>query len=167
MKMVQERKGTLVFLLLFTPFFSSCTTPFNKIPERFEAQESLERADELLLRGEYASARTESQKALRQFPEAPIADRALFTLGILYADDRNPEMDYRQSTAYMARLIKEYPRDIFAARARVWLQLLQQNQKLHQERAGLTKEVQKLKDILQQAKEVDLEIEKKRRNITK
>jgi hypothetical protein len=53
-------------------------------------------------------------------------------------------------------LTRDYPRSPFASQARVWAVILQENEKLR-----LT--IQKLNQVIEESKKVDIEVEEKKR----
>lgn len=74
------------------------------------------------------------------------ADELLFTLGLLYAHPENPKKNYQKSLAFFKKVIREYPRSVYVGEARIW--------------AGV------LEDIENAAK-VDLELEQKKKELSK
>lgn len=86
------------------------------------------------------------QEMLEDLNKDKSADELLFTLGLLYAHPENPKKNYQKSLAFFKKVIKEYPRSIYAGEARIW--------------AGV------LEDIENAAK-VDLAIEQKKKELGK
>jgi outer membrane protein assembly factor BamD (BamD/ComL family) len=108
--------------------------------------EHIFRSEQLLAQGSYKESLKESQNVLSQSPKNPYADRALFYAGLVYAHYDNPDKDYKKSLAYFEQLIKEYPQSHLLEEARIMIGLL---------------------NVIEKAKQVDIEIEKKRKEMTR
>jgi hypothetical protein len=73
------------------------------------------------------------------------ADLVLFDLGLLYAHPDNPGRDHRKSLASFSRLLKEHASSPLAGEARIWADVLQ---------------------TLERSKQVDLELEEKKKALS-
>ncbi len=105
-------------------------------------------------------------------------DEELFNTGMSYADPGNPAKDYNKSITTFKKLITEHPQGAWAYRSHVVSEVLQENTKLRKlsgdlqlenaktrkQNADLQQENAKLKEIIEQSKKVDIEIEKKKRD---
>jgi hypothetical protein len=120
--------------------------------------------------------------ALKQ-NQAALADRktnpdlALYNLGILLAHPSNPKRDPAKALYFFKTLVAEQPRSAFVDQAKTWIQVLEQQQKLAEERQKLTEEKralnreremlaqerQKLNYSSERSWQLDMEIEKRRR----
>jgi tetratricopeptide (TPR) repeat protein len=118
--------------------------------------EHLLRARTLLDQRDYDGSLKENQKVLSLAGQNPPADEALFNLGLIYAHAGNPKKDYEKSIVLFKKLTKDYPHSPFATQARTWAGILQENEKLR-----LT--IQKLNQVIEESKQVDIEIEEKKR----
>ncbi|HXG53036.1 MAG TPA: tetratricopeptide repeat protein [candidate division Zixibacteria bacterium] len=130
---------------------------------------------QLFEQGNYDAALRENQRLLADGRAAP--DVALFNLGLISAYSSNPRKDYPKALGYFRRLIKEHPRSPLVEQAKVWVQVLEEHQKIAEERRRLIEERRVLlreKELLAQERErlnytversrqVDIEIEKRRR----
>jgi tetratricopeptide (TPR) repeat protein len=96
--------------------------------------------------GDFDNAVKQSQETLSQFPKTPPGDKALFDMGLVYAHPGNPKKDYRKSMEYFKRVLKEFPRSQFTEEARVWI--------------GVLEDIEK-------ATKVDIEIEEKKKELSK
>jgi tetratricopeptide (TPR) repeat protein len=83
------------------------------------------RMRELTRRGDFEEAVRENQMLLAAFPETPPGDAALFSLGQIYADHRNPRMDYRKALGFFSQLLNLFPRTTLAEGARIWVGVLE------------------------------------------
>ena len=106
----------------------------------------LQTVQPLIDRGEYDKATRKSEELLASPDEETRPDEALFSLGLLAADVKNPRNDYRKSRDYFARLVREYPGSEYAGQARIWIGVL---------------------DLFEKSKQVDMEIDVKKKGIGK
>ncbi|CAH2030821.1 tetratricopeptide repeat protein [Trichlorobacter ammonificans] len=90
-----------------------------------ERRAHLQRMRQLTRAGEFAAAVRENRQVLARTPKQPPADAALFSLGQIYADHRNPEMDYATARDYFRQLIGEFPRTPLAEGAHIWAGMLE------------------------------------------
>lgn len=133
--------------------------PQNQLP-RDPHSESLSLAKTLLERSDFDGAFREYQKVLTSSGTNPPADEALFHMGIIMAHFGNPKRDYGKSLTYFRRLVKDHPQSSRAEQARLWIGVLQENEKLNQT-------VLKLQQTLEETKKVDIEIEEKKKEKVK
>ena len=124
-----------------------------KAAEPDEAREALVRSQRLLTQGDFDGAAAVAQRVLSLSPRRPPEDDALLILGLIYAHPGNPKKDFTKSLDFFRRLVKEYPKSQSAEQGKIWIGVLQENEKLH--------------EVIQKSKQVDLEIEEKKREITK
>lgn len=114
------------------------------------------RARKLLEQRDYDGSFKENQKVLFLAGQNPPGDEALFNLGVIYAHAGNPKKDYGKSIVFFKKLTKDYPQSPYAGQARVWTRVLEENEKLRQT-------IQKLNQVIEESKQVDIEIEEKKR----
>lgn len=100
----------------------------------------------LINQGNFDAAVKKGEEVLAASPRSPLVDEALFTLGLVYAHTDNPKKDYRKSREYFARLGKEYPGSPLAGESKIWIGVL---------------------EMIEKAKQVDIEIEEKKKIIVK
>jgi len=132
----------------------------RKIEEREEARESLVNSQKLLSQGNYEGALKENQRVLSLYGQHILGDEALLNMGLIYAHPGNPKRDNGKAMFFFNKLTKEFPQSPFADQARIWLGMLLENQRLNQT-------VEKLQEVIEESKRVDIEIEerKKRKGI--
>ena len=118
-------------------------------PPGDEALQAVLRGRRFLAQQEYENSVKELQKALALAGNKPPADDAIFHLGLIYAHVGNPKKDNRTAMNYFNRLIKEQPQSPWVDQAEAWVGVLQVNEKLS--------------ETLEKSKQVDIEIEEKRR----
>ncbi len=114
------------------------------------------RARELLEQQDYDGSLKEYQEILSLAGQNPPGDEALFNMGLIYAHAGNPKKDYGKSVGFLNKLTKGYPQSPLVVQARVWAGILQENEKLNQT-------IQKLNQMIEESKRVDIEIEEKKR----
>jgi TolA-binding protein len=114
-----------------------------------QACELLLRSKKLLPRGDYAGSLKESQKVLSMPGKHSPKDQALFQMGLIYAHVDNPQRDLGKALDYFKRVIKDYPKSPLAEEARVWAGILQENEKLSQ--------------VIEKSKQVDIAVEEIKR----
>jgi tetratricopeptide (TPR) repeat protein len=127
---------------------SNCVAT-KPIPLRNEAREHLLRGQAFLSQRNFDGALTEFQKVLSLPPDKPLKDEALLNMGLVYAHFGNPQRDIEKSLEFFKRLIKQYPKSALIEQARIWVGMLEENEKLSQ--------------VIQKLKQVDIEIEEMRR----
>ncbi len=118
--------------------------------------EHLVRARKLFEQRDYDGSIKENQKILSLAGQAPPADEALFNLGLIYTHPGNPRKDYGKSVGFFRKLAKDYPQSPLAVQARIWAGVLLENEKMSQT-------IQKLNQVIEESKQVDIEIEEKKR----
>jgi TolA-binding protein len=110
------------------------------------------RGQALLSQKNYDGALSEFQKVLSLPPDKPLKDEALFDMGLVYAHFGNPHRDVEKSVEFFKRLIDHYPKSALAEQAKMWVGILEENERLNQ--------------VIQRMKQVDIEIEEMRRKRT-
>ena len=111
--------------------------------EAREADLYLQAAQQLMAKGEYESSLRETQKVLALAKDNPPADTAVFYMGLIHAHPNNPKKDNKKALGYFNRLVKAYPESQWAEQAKIWSGVL---------------------DGLEKLKQVDLELEERKRD---
>jgi tetratricopeptide (TPR) repeat protein len=132
----------------------------GKTEEREEARESFSLSQKLLAEGNYEGALKENQRILSLSGQNPPADEALFNIGLIHAHPGNTKRDYGKSLTFFRKLIKEYPQSPWAEQAKTWAGMLQENEKL-------SRSIEELTRVIEKSKQVDIEIEEKKREKAK
>jgi TolA-binding protein len=99
----------------------------------------------LMRQGDFDGALKESQSTLADSPKDPPGDEALFYMGLIYAHHGNPKKDYQKARVLFMRVIKEFPQSPRAEESNIWIGVL---------------------DSIEKAKQVDIQIEEKKKEIT-
>jgi tetratricopeptide (TPR) repeat protein len=120
-----------------------------KLEENGEAREHILRGQKFFTQGNYEAAMSENKKILSLSDSRSPKDEALFNLGLIYAHFENPQQDLQKSIEFFKTLIKNNPRSSLAEQAKIWVEILQENEGLNH--------------LLQKLKQVDIEIEEMKR----
>jgi tetratricopeptide (TPR) repeat protein len=126
--------------------------PGARWEEYGEAREHLIRSQKFLAQGNYEGAVSENKKILSSSDPRFPKDEALFNLGLIYAHFGNPQQDLEKSIEYFKTLIKNNAKSPLVEQAKVWVEILQENEELNH--------------LLRKLKQVDIEIEEMKRKKT-
>lgn len=116
----------------------------------------LESADALFRSSELAAA-TDAYEAFLQTGRERGADWALFQLVILYASDDNPRADEARARQLQKRLSGEFPDSPWGPYADRYLSLRGEIERLRRDRGKVGRELESLRQQLEQLKRIDLE----------
>ena len=111
---------------------------------RINSHKHLFKSRQKVADGDYEGALKEGLKALSANDKSPVMDMALFNMGLIYAHYANPAKNYNESALYFNRLVNEYKNSPLIEQAKTWLDLLY---------------------IIEKSKNIDIEIEKRKREI--
>ena len=167
---------TAIATLTVFLFFAACLTVREnpKGPES-DRPDEFAQANVLFKEGNYEAAFKENQKLLGEGKASP--DMALFNMGLISAYSLNPKKDYLKALDSFRKLMSLHPYSRFAEPAKVWIQVLEEHQKivderqklveekraLTRERETLSQDREKLKYTVEKSRQLDIEIEKRRR----
>lgn len=151
---------------------SGCTSIFDgpdlSVPEMKKRTAPFEHSTALFSQGQYEAAYNENQKILLDGRGAP--DVALFNMGMISAHSGNSRKNYPRALSSFRTLIKDYPQSPMAEPAKTWIQVLEEYQKMAdekrtmtRERESLVQEKDKLKYTIEKSRQIDVEVEKRRR----
>ncbi len=135
-----ERKylyGVLACLILF--LLSGCASLHRS---RFSGE--LQRAGESFARGDFEGSLKINQNIAALCEGKSPGDEALFNMGLIYASQKYPKKDYRKSIYLFQRVAKEYPQSPLVPQAKTWIGVL---------------------DVIERSKEVDVEMEQKKKKL--
>ncbi|MDA8125123.1 MAG: hypothetical protein M0009_08060 [Deltaproteobacteria bacterium] len=121
-----------------------------------EARAHLAKGRELLARGDYGNALKENEKALSLAGRNVPVDEALFYMALIHSLPMNPAKNQGKALVTFRRLIKEYPKSPLLEPAKAMVELLQENDSLGQK-------VDRLNNIIDELKKVDLDVDRKKR----
>jgi outer membrane protein assembly factor BamD (BamD/ComL family) len=122
--------------------------------------------------GNYASFLAENEEILQRCRERPGCDMALFNLGFIYGYPRSPYRDPATALWYLDELIKTYPDSPWAFHAQAWISFINEGLVLEESRRQLqshlyTREarIRELREQLKAARQIDIEMDKKEREL--
>ncbi len=144
----------IIFVLL-----AGCAI-LKEMETKRETRKYLAMAQELLDQGDYEGSLKENQKVFSLSGNVSPGDEALFNMGLIYAHYGYPKRDYRRSLDLFKRLVKVFPQSPWAGQARIWIGILQDHERLNREIEGLNKTIEK-------SKQVDIELEEKKKELSK
>ena len=126
----------------------ACKTQLEEVRSdpRWLMVDLLARNQKLWAQNDFDRAMEENQAVLAKYGHKPPADEALYGLGFIFAQTNNPKKDYNKSILYFRRLVKEFPQSLRVEEARAWVQML---------------------ELWERSKQIDLEIENKRKQFRK
>jgi len=138
---------------------AGCAT-LKEMEAKRETREYLITARKLLDQGDYEGSLKENQKALSLYDNVPPGDQALFNAGLIYAHYGYPKRDYQKSLDHFRRLLKVFPQSPYAGQAKIWIGILQENERLN-------REIEELNKTIKKSKEVDIDIDEKKKELSK
>jgi outer membrane protein assembly factor BamD (BamD/ComL family) len=121
-----------------------------------EAREHLILGRKHLAEGNYGSALKEIEKVMSLAGKNTPVDESLFYTGVIYAHPANPARDYGKSMISFKNLINDYPHSSLLEPAKTIMGLLQENNKLN-------RTIDRLNNIIDELRKVDIDVEQKKR----
>jgi len=118
----------------------------TRIENQSGINDYLPQNDELIKINDFNKALDVNQQALSVSENGQRLDKVLFNIGFIYAHHDNPDKNYKLSIEYFERLIKEYPQSPLIDQAKVWQGLL---------------------NIIEKSKQVDIEIDQKKKELAR
>ncbi|RPH86523.1 MAG: hypothetical protein EHM75_07745, partial [Desulfobacteraceae bacterium] len=126
----------------------ACKTQLEEVKSdpRLVTADLTARNHKLWVQNDFDRAAEENQAVLAKYGHKPPADEALYALGFIYAQADNPKKDTDKAIFYFKKLLRETPQSLRVEEARAWVQML---------------------ELWERSKQIDLEIEKKRKQFRK
>jgi hypothetical protein len=123
---------------------------------------------------EYAKFLAENRRTLAQCKQSTGCEVALFNLGFVHAYPQSPYYDPTRALQYFDELLKKYPRTSWAYESRAWRALINENLALEGKRRRLEAEfrarddtVRNLQMQLDRARDIDIEYDKKKLELSR
>jgi hypothetical protein len=149
--------------------------PFS-IHQYSEANQLLFEAKSSFSNGDFLTSLKKNREMLNRFPQK-YGEHALYMMGLINANPEYTYVNYEISIHFFKKLVKEYPKSVFKDKAKIWIWLLNQNMdyaekidKKNKRNAFLEnklraekKQIINLQNQIKRLKEIDLGIEKKKR----
>lgn len=148
----------LAILLLST----GCVITLS-LQERWQGHEHLDVAEKLMIKGDFEGALKEDEEVVRLFPGVSPGDSALFHMGLIRAHPDNPQKDYKKALECFRRLDRDFPRSALKEKARVWIVAIDELTQSESRIKDLEKTVSALENRLKALKEIDINVEEKKR----
>ena len=111
-------RALVLLALLSLPACSTTTTTWTRISSSVEANRLIREVNGQLRDGNPAGAARILDDAVRRFPDASGHDHALYDLARALVLSANGGRDYRQASAHLDRLLREYPTSSYVPDAR-------------------------------------------------
>lgn len=127
-------------------FVATACVPWKQILPASAQCAPLESVRGLIERGDFEAAMKENQNILAGSPKTPPGDEALMSMGLITAHYANPKKDYKKAMGYFMRIERDFPQSLFVEEAKIWISVLK---------------------AFEKAKQVDLEIEQKKKEMEK
>ena len=189
------KKGKYLFLhsaciLMMLLFSAGCATTLN-LHKRWQAHKHLDFAEKLIIKGDYELALIEYEEVLGLYPVASPGDKALFHMGLIWANPDNPRKDYNKTLECFQCIVRDFPDSALMEEIMVWVgaindfislegsikdleetvgELIDKGKDLEETESVLKKKIQDLegtasalKKQLNALKEIDIGIEEKKR----
>ena len=160
------RKRTRTWMYLYLSIacmifisLAGCAT-LKEMGAKRETCEYFTTAQKLLDQGDYKGSLRENEKVLSLYDNIPPGDEALFNIGLIYAHYGYPKRDYKKSLDLFKRLVKTFPQSPLAGQAKLWIGILRENERLN-------REIEELNKTIKKSKQVDIEIEEKKKELSK
>ena len=122
--------------------------------------------------GNYAKFLAENRQAVERCADGTECAMALFNLGFVYAYPQSPYHDPSKALRYFDDLIKKYPQTPSAFEGRAWRALLTQNLALEEQRRRLQTDlrskdatIRTLRSQMGRSRDIDMELDKKEREL--
>jgi len=151
-----RRRGAGFFVLL--QLLSSCSGFAAPVKEPTAAAEHFKTANAYFEAGRYPEAIKEYRYVADQFPNDELAAEAQYRAGYTGIYFRNTDSDYGMAVKDFQKLIQKYPNSSWKDPAENWLNVLTQWEVIKTEKEKLKSDLQRLLDL-------DMQSEKKRREL--
>jgi outer membrane protein assembly factor BamD (BamD/ComL family) len=127
------RQGQYFYFCVALLIFVSGCSLTQEANQRREMREALNTADTLFEQGDFTESLNAFQKISEAAQDKPPADRATYSIGLVYAHPQNPQRDLQQAKIFMDRVVRMYPDSPWAEQAQIWVGVLDEDQKSKRE----------------------------------
>jgi len=176
----RKRTGKCFYIFIACLVFTSvggCAA----LKETRPGGEGLDTANRLFEHGDYEAALKEYLKVSSNCRNNPPGDEALFYAGLIYAYHGYSRYDYKKSLDCFRRLLRVFPKSPLGGQARMWIAVIQENEKLtleadelnkslkrsHSDHERLNREVEELKKTIRKSRQVDIDIDERKKELSK
>ncbi len=185
-KYSRQRKHFFLYIACWMSLLiagTGCVPYYNLYNDEPFSYHQYSEANQLLLQaklsfssGDFLTSLKKSQEMLNRFPQK-YGEHALYIMGLIYANPEYTYVNYEISIHFFKKLVNEYPESVFKEKANIWIWLLNQNMDyakkvdkknkridfLKNELKTDKKQIINLQNQIKRLKEIDLGIEKKKR----
>jgi TPR repeat protein len=171
----RTRQGKFVYLLLACIICSclieGCASFQDQGKKEDQKENALREAEVLFYQGDYRASLQAFRKELGESSRSESraagksVDEALFYMGLIYTAPKYPERDYQKSLDIFLRLARDFPDSRYREEAERYSNLLKEILGRDKRIRLLKREVDLLGSQIGRMKEIDLDVEEKRRNI--
>ena len=185
-KYSRQRKHFFLYIACWISLLlagTGCTPYYNLYNDEPFSFHQHNEANQLLLLAKlsfssdyFLTSLKKSQELLDRFHQK-YGDQALYMMGLIYANPEYTYVNYEISIHFFKKLVEEYPKSVFKDKAKIWIWLLNQNMnyaekidKKNKSNAFLKnqlrtekKQIIDLQNQIKRLKEIDLGIDKKKR----
>ena len=151
---------------LIIVFLAGCAL-LSGLKDKRETEDALARAHKYMEKGDYDAAERENIRIISACANMYPEDEAFLNLGLIYAHPGNPKRDPDKAAASFKKVLTFFPESRFAGQAKILIGVVQKYEKMTQENERLEKEVQELKTTIKKSKQIDLEIDLKKKELLK
>jgi hypothetical protein len=155
-------------LMMVSLLLSSCASLSTSL---FQSQADFP-PQKVIENGDYRGFLVENQRNLSACGEWIACDVTLFNLGFVYAYPQSPYRDPRKARQYLRELHSKFPQSRWASQGQVLLAFLNERVGLEEAQRQLRTDlrtrdaaIRKLRGQLDRSREIDIEIEKKEREL--
>jgi hypothetical protein len=142
----RKRQHLYLSIACLMLFVGAACIPCKQLPPARENCAHLGSVDGLIIQGDFEGAMKENLDILSRPSKTQQGDAALMNLGLINAHYANPKKDYKKALGFFMRVDKEFPGSPFVEEAKIWVSVLQ---------------------AFEKSKQVDLDIEEKKKELGK
>jgi outer membrane protein assembly factor BamD (BamD/ComL family) len=146
-----------LFIIIFSLSSLACSNVATLLLER-ELKVDLEYAENLVSQGRHEAALLEFERIDKRHPDSPFSEKIIFNIGLLYLHPDNKKGEGHKGINTLDRLIKKHPKSKYANLARTLIYYSKEN-------IELKTELEKLKGEFERLKAIQIEFEKREKEI--
>lgn len=155
---------TLIIIAYF--FVFGCSNIATLLQER-ELKVDMGYAEKLLLDGKYEAALSEYERIEKRHQNSPFSDKIFFNLVLLYTQPGNTKRDLNKGVSAFDRLLKMHPKSNYVEYARPLLYYSKESIELKQEVEKLKGENERLRYEIEKFKDIQIQLEKREKEMKK
>jgi len=158
----QNRRGKHFYLLLALVIITSfLTSGCAHLYEKVVTKPDFAQAEDYTRLGNYSAATVKYEQILNRHPR--VGDRALFQLGVMYLLPQNKQKDYTKALESFQRIADHYPQSRYRKPADAFVALIADMAGADRKLGAQHKQIEKLEQQLEQLKEVDMNLNQRKK----